>query len=320
MLFATSNLQKEDPLFFKATTTYNQVLALAIYMKRHHNSMEEINATIKSSRIKQSKTYDRPEVIKWLKNSWNTEKIMRVSNLILEDSENQYALQWSFPQAYYSIFSSITAFFKVVGFTETSHVAIIKKFGELCRTNKYPAHMNFYSTGHYKNVEICNINCDNLEKEFHLMMLKKESCESKICQLLKNTRTKQLYDLRNENSVRKLFQVNKKGIKTEKKSLTNDDWNKISEMRKETTLLNFLYRKRIKSNYQEVDTFTYEKIKSASIHKALISIVNELNLVHESFIYVALGADEYAKIISSFLDTKHCEFLEKRTDLIINNI
>ncbi len=122
-----------DELFFKATTTYNQVVALAIYMKRHCESEKIIKQMPFLLNVKEAKNADFNDISKWLKNSWNTEKIMRTSNDILKNNENQFALQWSFPQAYYSIFSSILAYFKTVGYTESSHNAILKKFGKLCK-------------------------------------------------------------------------------------------------------------------------------------------------------------------------------------------
>jgi hypothetical protein len=78
------------------------------------------------------------EVRQWLFNGWNTENLLRLTSDLLKDRENASALHWSFPQAYYSAYSVAFAWFKVAGYTERTHAAVIKKFGSQAVAGHYP--------------------------------------------------------------------------------------------------------------------------------------------------------------------------------------
>ncbi len=122
--------------------------------------------------------------------------------------------------------------------------------------------------------------------------------------------------MREESSVKKRFKTKKGHIK---KNLDLKDWNEISQMREETTLMNYLYRKRIKSNYQDIDVFTFRDIKSESIHKGLLIIVEELNLINEVLICKSLGKDKYFNLVTAFSKLNGNNiFLDRRKNIIEN--
>jgi len=65
--------------------------------------------------------YQEDEVRKWATNGWNTERILRLTADLLPSDQLENALQWAFPQAYYSVFALTLALYKTTGQTETSH-------------------------------------------------------------------------------------------------------------------------------------------------------------------------------------------------------
>ena len=300
----TNYSQSNEKSHFRFETTYKQIISLDKYMSLN-KSVDEIKSTLETSKLKKGKKFDKEQTLRWLKNSWNTEKVMRLSEQLFDDSENTFALHWSFPQAYYSVFLSTLAFFRSVGYTETSHAGVMKKFGKLCST-KYPKHVNFYSYGNYKDIKIRNLN-----NRIMVDSIMVDSILDSVEQLLRTTRQRELEIYRNSPEVAKRFKTKKETIK---KKLTSEDWKQISDVKPETTLLNYLYRKRINSNYHDIDTFTDERMGAEQIHKSLINIVNQINFVNEVFIYKVLKT-EYQSFVLDFLGNGRGEFLRERYNL-----
>jgi hypothetical protein len=67
-----------------------------------------------------------------------------------------------------------------------------------------------------------------------------------------------------------------------------------------TNLLSLLYRKRIKANYQDIETLVSPDIDAEEIYGHLKIIVGACNLVHEAFICKALGKDKYRELVEAF--------------------
>ena len=302
---------------FGAETNYKQFLALATYF-RHHKIVDDLlNMDYFNNRLRKSSTYNKQTVRKWLFNSWNTERVLILNTRLLETDNNYFILQWSFPQAYYAAFASTLAFFKTVGYTEESHTSVLRKFGSLVAEDRYPNGISFYCTGTKSNPEYHNIECTAVQSALELNIFDYESVKNKICQFLKTTRKQQLDLKRLENSVKKLFRTKGGQIKS---NLTESDWEKVAEMIGNTSLLNLLYRKRIKANYQDIDTFNFEGIKSVQINRCLNNVVFNINLTHESMIYKAIGFDDFNSIYQDFCRGRETDFLDKRFEMINNSI
>lgn len=300
--------------YFSAETIYHQFLAVALFIKQYA-LIDEVVKLPYLSRIKKAKHLDITVVKKRLINGWNTEKILITNKQLLLNDDNYFVLQWAFPQAYYSVFSTTLAYFNSVGFTEESHTNVLRKVGEIMNQGYYPAFLSFYCNGTKKNTSYKNIQLHKDISHWGVRLYDNASVENKICQLLRTTRSQQLDDKRED--LKKNFTNNKN---LPKLKLTEQDWEKVSEKTGYTTIFNYLYRKRIKSNYQDVEVFGYEGIKSSQINNCLLRIVNAINLTHESFIYKAIGFENYNSIYESFYQGKNEEFLEKRFKLINNHL
>jgi hypothetical protein len=71
-----------------------------------------------------------------------------------------------------------------------------------------------------------------------------------------------------------------------------------------TALLSLLYRKRIKANYQDIDTFLHSELQPEPLYKHLLGIVGGVNFVHEVFIARALGDDFLRQTLDSIPSAK----------------
>ena len=312
MIISTS--QENYELYFSAETTYHQFLAVAIYF-RQYNFIDEISKLPYLTKIKGTKNLDLNLIKKWLVNGWNTEKILITNKQLLLNDDNYFVLQWSFPQAYYSVFATTLAYFSSVGYTENSHTAVLKKLGEIIHSGEYPSFLSFNASGTKKNMNYHNIDCHSTNKTWGVSSFDTDSVENKICQFLRTTRKIQLDEKRED--MKKNFLTSKH---QPKKKIDESEWEKVSQKTGYTTIFNFIYRKRIKANYRDIDTFNYEGIKSSQINNCLLRIVSAINLTNESFVYKAIGLDNYNKIFQGFYKGVNDSFLEKRFGLINNNI
>lgn len=125
-----------------ATATNNQFAALENWLNPGE-LITEVTKLPHFSQLKVCKTYEFEEVKKWAMNGWNTERILNLTATSLSDEAIQCALQWGFPQAYYSVYALTLAYFKVAGFTEQRHTAVIKKFGILAEEKSIPRDLVF---------------------------------------------------------------------------------------------------------------------------------------------------------------------------------
>ena len=105
-----------------------------------------------------------------------------------------------------------------------------------------------------------------------------------------------------EHSKRKEFQ-NAKGALV--KSFGKKHWDIIYKTIPETTLLNILYRLRLKANYRDIETFMNADINFKEFHSCLGKIISYLNFVHEAYLHKAIGDTEYKKIVDGFKGEHH---------------
>lgn len=304
---------------FGAEMTFKQFIALTKYLQ-DFDVIEQVTNTEYFHRLKIANNIDKNDIKKWVFNGWNTERILQTNKDLLDIKDNYFALQWSFPQAYYSVFMLTLSFMHLNGQNTTSHSGVIQKFGEFAESNKYPKMISFYSKGTIKNPEYFNISKFPSATSFEFDSKSLKSCQTQICQFLNGTRKILLEEKRKDKNISKIFTTGK-GKKTKLKiKLNEDDWNVISNKIGVTNILHLLYRKRIKSNYREIDSFTYENLKADFIHQSLIEIVNKLNFIHECYIYKMIGSDTFLSFYLEYSKKNSLPFLEKRIELINNNL
>jgi len=301
--------KKPSELWFKTEMTHRQFKALAHKLNNADIESELINLNYFTERLSGAKNLDLQIVEMWLKNSWNTENVLFHTNSIIQGTGESFAMQWAFPQAYFSTYCSILAYFKSVGFTQTSHNGVLKEFGNLIRQDKYPQSISMYTSESKQNIQYNNITKHDSASTIEFDLNRPKTIDNQICQFLKSTRELMLYD-----KAPKMKFKTKAGKSRQK--LTPDLWEKVSDKIGYTTIMDFLYRKRIKANYLDIDTFNAEEFKGEEVLKDLCCVVDHLNLINETYIAKAIGLNEYEKMLNRHLKTVKNERAKHRFETI----
>lgn len=307
MTEAEEKAKKE--LWFRTEMTHRQFAALSKKLCDADIENEILNLQYFKTQITVAQNLKIADVEMWLMNSWNTENVLFHNKHIIESSGQSFCMQWAFPQAYYTTFCSILAYFKSVGFTQMSHNAVLKEFANLISQSKYPESISLYTSASKKNVTYNNIVKPNLDTTIELDLNVPETVDNQICQLLKSTR-----EVMSDNKAPKMKFRAKSGQL--RKNLTPEMWEKVSDSIGFTTIMDFLYRKRIKANYLDIETFNAAEFKGALVLENLSKVVNRLNLTNETFIAKAIGIDEYERILGKHLATVNNEIASKRLETI----
>ena len=251
---------------------------------------------------------------KLLWNSWSTEYAFSMTSTVNNDDYYKFALHWNFPQAYYSIYLSMTAFHETQGIANDQHEKSIKIFGNSIKDGHYPQAISFYCKGLHEDFEYKGIdNFQGFPNDYS--GLSRVGCiddaHLHIASFLKSTRKKNADSKRDKCKEKKDKRfLNAKGDFRLK--FSKEHWDKIYETIPETTILNIIYRLRIKANYHDIETFINADIDFKIFHKCLSSIINYLNYIHEAYIFKVIGKIEYEKILYSFPSHLNEDLAKKR--------
>jgi hypothetical protein len=295
-----------DEDFFKARMTQIQFRALGVRCSPSV-VLAELETLKYRRAIKAARHSSPDEIVRWLRNGWNTEFLLRANHASLEGEALRHSLQWAFAQAYYSAYAVSLAFFKAVGFTETSHAAVIWKIGDLMSRDCYPASIGFIAKGGHP-ITFQNIAKGVLVSALYFDPSDRNCVDTHICHFLNGTRRG---DLKSKKADLKL---RTKGGKVKKK-FSDADWEVASAKLGVTSLLSLLYRKRIKANYRDIETFLSEYLEANVLYDNLISVVSAANLAHEAFIAKAIGSTEYAAACGCLPIDTHGFILERSSSI-----
>lgn len=239
---------------------------------------------------------------KLLWNSWSTEYAYNLGTHVNNDDYYKFSLHWNFPQAYYSVYLAMTAFNETQGIANDQHEKSIKLFGNSVKDNHYPNAISFYSMGLYDDFKYKNLDTFTMFPNNYFGLSRIESldeAQTQIALFLKSTRIKNA-----EHKREKLRETKDKHFLNGKgefrKKFSKEHWDLIYKTIPYTTLLNLMYRLRIKANYHDVDAFVNADIDFKTFHESLGGIVNYLNYVHEAYIVKVIGNKEYEQILSKF--------------------
>ena len=301
--------EDEKELWFRAEMNKRQFKALAYRLVNADIENEILNNSY-YQRISLSANYSNVEVAQWLKNSWNTERVLFQNLDIINNTKQAFCMQWAFPQAYYTVFGNIIAMFKAIGFTETSHTAVLKKYATIMQENKLPETVGICCDGTNNKFEYHNIDLpENVEGHMDLDFKNPDTIDHHICQFLRATRRNRL----KEKAPKMNFKT-KSGKK--RQNLNQDHWAIVSKSVGPTSILDFLYRKRIKGNYQDIETYNCPYFDGQSVLSDLLSIVDRLNLTSETYLSKAIGFENYRSIAENHLHKVQNDRLTERINTI----
>jgi hypothetical protein len=252
-------------------------------------------------KIKNEK-FNIEEVKKLLWNSWSTEYAYRIGEKIDNNDYYKFSLHWNFPQAYYSVYLSMTAFHETQGIANEQHEKSIKLFGNSVKDKHYPSAISFYTSGLKDEFEYFGLpNFKGFPRENSVLSKIEclEDAELQLATFLKTTRKKNAEDKRS-----RLQKQNHRDFRNGKgefrKSFRKEHWDIIFKTIPITSVFNLLYRLRIKANYRDIESFINADIDFKSFHSSLGQLIYYLNFIHEAYIVKAIGIAEYEKILMAF--------------------
>lgn len=301
--------QENQELWYRAEMTHRQFASLSHKLVSADLENEIINLDFFVNRLEKAKNINLEEVEKWLKNAWNTEGVLVQNKSIIENTGQSFAMQWAFPQAYYATFGSLLAHFKALGYTQESHTAVLKNFAILLEQNKFPESICFFSTGGKNNISYINISKPNDVAPMDFDTNNNKTIDNHICQFLKATR-----EIKLDEKAIDLKLKNKPGQK--RKNLNSTKWQRVSDATGHTTIMDLLYRKRIKANYQDIDTFSSSQFKGLDVLTNLSNVVSRLNLINETYIAKAIGVENYEAMLNRHLKKVNNDIVKTRFEVI----
>lgn len=280
--FLASELVDPD---FRAITTSKQVMALGVYAESLLSDKDPWEIYAKSIKQRNRNQIDAKRTKNLLVNAWNTERLLHITKEQFSGNKDGSVVQWAFPQAYYAAFNSTLAFFEVAGHTETSHSGVRKKISSLASLSKLGPGFNVITDGGGTKVSVEGLESSCTEfNSSSLDISDSENVSRHVISNFKNTREVFLKEYNQKNPI-------KNTKKEPKKRLTSGDWEKVSNSIGKTSWLCLLYRKRIKSNYRDIDTFLSEDMDLSGILNGLCSFINAYCLMCELHIAKQLGVE-----------------------------
>lgn len=262
-----------------------------------------------------AKNCAREKVRSWLLNAWGTEYLLREGKTALGDSAG-VGLQWAFPQAYYACFAYIHAWLEASGTKIESHSKLRADFANTLKNGRYPHAISFYAGGgRNKNVHFHGIDEPSTRhSSIRFSESDERSWNQQVCQFLRTTRTRSLELARNKRAGEFKTSSGKP-----KKRLSPSEWQRVSAGCPPTTVLDLLYRKRIKANYDDVSVFSSAAIDGPAVYDSLVGIVARIGQIHEAFI-----ANRDEQLVDAafefFLARRDVDFLRSRRTEVLQRI
>jgi hypothetical protein len=259
---------------------------------------------------------DTERIKRLLCNAWSTEYAMRSTAQLGNEEYLRYALHWTFPQAYYSVFLAMQAWMQVLGIRSRTYSTLHKEFGNLVAAGAYPEAMGFYAGGHYENFYIYRLKPAQLKRDGLLPPAQGAEAEAELAQFLTTTRRIQAWGIRNAmqaNPATALLSRQGKALR----KFSRRDWEKVTPCLGNTTIMDMMGRLRLSSGHKEINRFVMAEIEFTLFHQSLTEIVSYLNFVHESYIAKAMGIGRYQAMLDALPPFLSNSFVKRRFEKLI---
>lgn len=138
------------------------------------------------------KDFDEDGIVRWLRNGWSTEALLRATPEKLDSDDLGYALHWAFPQSYYAVFAVTLACLSLLGDGEVTHAGVIRRFGQRLDENCYPGTLSFWASGTPDEIELHGVSLIPTSSTLALDESSPGSIENQIAQFLRATRLRDL--------------------------------------------------------------------------------------------------------------------------------
>ncbi|AHM62737.1 hypothetical protein D770_22450 [Flammeovirgaceae bacterium 311] len=234
---------------------------------------------------------------KVLLSSWSTEYALRATAELGNDDYLRYALHWTFPQAYYSVFAGLQAFLRTLHIKTNNADVISREVGRLVVVrHAYPKTISYYAAGAFNDFTIHRLPLAGYKPGLQIPE-REIDAQAQIGQFLRTTRKLKAQAVRNQ--VQRNSQTALRSPKTGKvlSRWTSSHWQQITWRLGYTTFFDLLGRLQISSSRKEIERFVEADIDFKLFHQSLLQIVSYLNGIHEAYIAKAIGLEKYQQLV-----------------------
>jgi hypothetical protein len=261
-------------------------------------------------------TRDTEQIKKHLINAWSTEYALRSTAQLGDSNYLRNALHWTFPQAYYSVCEGLQAFLYTLGVTSSNEEIIRREVGRLVVKGFYPQPVAFYAAGHYGEFKIHRLPLSDYKPSLQLAGKELEA-QAQIGQFLRTTRKLRAKNVRQQVQANPTLALRSKRTGQIVEKFSQSHWNQLTWRFGYTTFFDLLGRLRISANHREIERFVEAEIDFKLFHDSLLTIVDYLNQIHESYIVKAMGLEAYKRWVNELPAHLSKGFVERRlTDFI----
>lgn len=250
------------------------------------------------NQIKPGRETDSDALRRLLYNAWSTEYALRSITGHGDVEFLRYALHWAFPQAFYSVFLSMQAYFSTLGLTDNNFDKLSREFGKMVANGAYPRAISFYADGHYGNFHLHRMRPVKFKPGLFPPAHHAEA-EAQIGQFLFTTRKQKAINIRArvQANPQQALRSAKTGNILQK--FGKAEWEQITWRMGNTSIMDLLGRLRLSANHHEIERFVHAQIDFQLFHEALCGIVYYLNFVHEGYIAKAIGFKNYQQLVET---------------------
>ncbi|MCH8052338.1 MAG: hypothetical protein IIC86_10020 [Chloroflexi bacterium] len=237
-----------------------------------------------------------------LRSAWSTELLMTSFRALDLGDVVRYANVWVPVQSYYAVFTALLAWQVASGSEATSHTAVLNAIGNEMRSRKWlPPPWTAVCLGcpqvdDYVFESVPNVadrTISNFEAPSDV-----ESSWSLVAKCLGTTREDIIDDAITEW---KKHNKNKKG--QPRKALYRHEKADIAEKEAPTTLFDFLYRMRIRSNYRDTDAFALgasSPAQAGQFYDLVTKVTSATLRFVETLVVGRVGVKEFERVLLAY--------------------
>ncbi|WP_299819299.1 hypothetical protein [uncultured Pontibacter sp.] len=273
----------------------NYFFAINYHLQNGDTSGMEQLAFLKESQAELTEQ-DIEKVKRYLLNSWSTEYALRTTAALGDEAYMRNALYWTFPQAYYTVFSGLQAFLYTRGVKSPNEALVLREAGRLVVKNAYPKAIGFYASGHYDDFNIHRLPLSHYKPGLQIAGKELEA-QAQIGQFLRTTRRQKAKSIRQQVQANSATSIRSAKTGEVLQKFGPQHWQQLTWRIGYTTLFDLLARLRISSSHREIERFVQAEIDFKLFHESLLEIVSYLNGIHESYVAQAMGIQQYEAFV-----------------------
>ncbi|MEN9281536.1 MAG: hypothetical protein RL594_471 [Bacteroidota bacterium] len=284
---------EEIDLLHAARVTSDQVGAIATWLDYNKVLAETREFVGRMSKPKKLSPEELKQVRLWLTNAWSTEYLLSNIAKDLGADAVAFSVHWAFPQTYYAVFALRMAWSTAAGHYDRAHPTVIRRFGLDSIEGRLPESLAPCLTGIDADYHYHYINNVEFTTDRRLNRSDVDSVKGYISSALRTTRSGSFEKWKADNISRFMT---KKGAK--RKSLSREQKLEGDSKIGPTSVISYLYRKRIKANYDDVDVFHNDMINAPLLNHDLQMIVRSFSVVHEAMIARKVGKIAFSELVN----------------------